>query len=197
MAYQITSLRNHSPVAGRRYLLDANVWIFTLEAELSDKDNPRTDPYVDFIERLKRAAGSPKIVLPAAVLSEVVNRLLRDTYFPLFVEEHKTLPYKTDKNHNYKQIYRAHDKFRVDYESLLYNIKSYSNQFELISDSFADHRVKDVFNKPTVQLDFTDWLLVSLAKKHGYTIVTDDADFLLEDVPILTMNQSLLNRSRI
>lgn len=196
MPYNIRSLRDHAPIGGRRYLLDANVWIFTLEAENADKENPRTAPYVNFIERLKNAAGSPKIVLPAAVLSEVTNRLLRDTYFKLFVEEHKTLPFQDSERYNYKNIYREHEQFGIDYGSLLYNIKSYNNNFDLISDEFADLKVKEVFNNPIVRLDFTDWLLVKLAKKHNYIIVTDDADFLVEDVPILTNNRNLLNKGR-
>lgn len=197
MPYDISPVGDHQPLPGRRYLFDANIWIYTLEADQADKPTPQSSVYENFIERLRRAAGSPKIVLPAVVLSEAINRMLRNTYYPLFIKEHPTLAYRSDNDgYNYKHIYRQHDQFRIDYGSLLYNVKSYHNVIELINDSFDQFRVKDLFGKPSVDLDFNDFLIEQIARRSNYIVVTEDADFFVEGISILTANRKLLGKAK-
>ena len=194
MPFSALSIQNYKPLLGQKYVFDANAWIYILEADLELRAaSSKGTQYVNLLERIKQAGSpKPKVVLPAIILSEVVNRLLRSYYFPLFVEENKTLPFTTEQSRNYKDVYRKHDQFRIDYSSILYNIKTYHNLFELVSDEFDQFRVKDVFNKPDVNLDFNDYLLVEMAKRNNYIIVTDDSDLKGQDVTVVTSNQKLL-----
>lgn len=69
------------------------------------------------------------------------------------------------------------------------------NYFELTSDEAGSSvKLKDLLKSPPKGLDFNDYIVYQIAKKNGFTIVTDDSDFYVEDVEILTLNQTLLNK---
>ncbi len=195
MAYTPFAIRTYQPVAGRKYLFDANAWIYILEAdlELSNSGKKGID-YADLLQRIKQAGSpKPKVVLPALILSEVVNRLLRSYYFPLFVQNHKTLLTSGSDTQNYKLVYRPHKQFKTDYGFILYNIKAYHHLMELISDGFDGLAIKTVFNNTDTTLDFNDWILVQIAQRNNYILVSDDSDMLGKDVTIVTGNPKLLS----
>lgn len=194
MPFSAFPIQSHSPVLGRKYVFDANVWIYVLEADLDLKDSARkAEQYVNLLQRVKQAGSpKPKVVLPAIILSEVINRLLRSYYFPLFIEEHKTLLTTGSDSYNYKHVYRSHEQFRIDYEMILYSIKAYHNLLELVSDEFSLLRIKDVFNNPNVRLDFNDYILVEMSRRNDYIIVSDDGDLEGQDITVVTGNQKLL-----
>ncbi|WP_041257823.1 type II toxin-antitoxin system VapC family toxin [Fibrella aestuarina] len=195
MPFSALPIKNHNPFPGRKYLFDANAWIFVLEADLELKQSTtsKADLYIDLLGKINQAGSpKPKVVLPAIVLSEVVNRLLRSYYFPLFVEQHKTLITSGSDSQNYKQVYRPHHQFRIDYEVILYNIKAYHNILELVSDGFGEMSVRNVFTKPDNTLDFNDYLLVDIAKRNNFIVVSDDGDLAGRDITVVTGNQAML-----
>lgn len=195
MAYIAFAIRTYQPVAGRKYLFDANAWIYILEAdlELTNNSGRKGIDYADLLQRIKQAGSpKPKVVLPALVLSEVVNRLLRSYYFPLFIQNHKTLLTPGSDAQNYKLVYRPHEQFKTDYGFILYNIKAYHNLIELISDGFDELAIKTVFNNTDATLDFNDWVLVQIARRNNYILVSDDGDMLGKDITVVTGNPKLL-----
>ena len=130
-------------------------------------------------------------------MSEIINRLLRDIRF----REFKDNPVNSQKiagveeKKIYKDVYRNDEQFRIDYEMICYDIKSYHNILEFVGDEFNTFRIKDILSNPPLGLDFNDFIITKIAKKNNYTIITDDADFLVEDSSILTANNRLIKKS--
>ena len=97
----------------------------------------------------------------------------------------------------YKEVYRSSEQFRKDYISLCEDIKAYQNLYKLFSDGFGmEIRQKDILTSPPVSLDFNDYYYYKMALQNNFTIVTDDKDFFVPDVEILTYNNQLIDRAK-
>ena len=191
MPYNIRNIDNVS-LQKKRYFFDANLWLKILKPPFDL--SPRDKKYLDFFEKFRNSPNSPKIVVTALLLSEVVNRYLREVTFPIFCR--KKGIHIPDKSY-YKEVYRGSQDFQSDYISLCEDIKAYQNFYELVPDGLGtDIRQKDILTSPPQHLDFNDHYYYNLALKHGYIIVTDDKDFFVEDVEVLSYNNQLLERAK-
>lgn len=174
----------------KKYFFDSNMWLKILKPTftLSSIDKK----YLDFFQKFKDNTNNPKIVLTALVLSEVINRYLRDVTFPIYCRKNKF----DEKNKNlYKSSYRSSSDFLSDYISLCEDIKAFQNYFDLVPDGLSTEiKQKDILTSPSQHLDFNDNYYYKLALKRDYIIVTDDADFFVPDVEIITLNNQLLNK---
>ena len=190
MAYLIRHI-DHAALQKKLYFFDANLWLKILKPpfNLSGKEKK----YLDFFEKFKSNPNHPKIALTALVMSEVINRYLRDVSFKQFCRKNAN---PDPEPSYYKKVYRQTAQFQSDYISLCEDIKAYHNYYRFISDSFGeDIRQKDILTSPPVNLDFNDLYYYRLALMHGFTIVTDDADFFVEDVEVLTCNARLIDKA--
>ena len=191
MAYNIRSL-DMVGLAKRKYFFDANLWLKILKPpfELSQKDKK----YLDFFEKFKNSPNHPKIALTTLLLSEVINRYLRDVTYPKFCKKNaQEKPHQT----YYKQVYRRSPQFLTDYVSLCEDIKAYHNFYELISDGLGSEiKQKDILTSPPQSLDFNDNYYYKMALKHKFVIITDDEDFFVEDVEVLTFNNQLIEKGK-
>jgi len=191
MNYNIRQIDNVG-LQKKKYFFDANLWLKILKPSFHLKG--RDLKYIQFFEKFKNHPDHPKIVVTALVLSEVINRYLREVTFKKFC--------KNNNNPNpdpsyYKEIYRPTLQFQSDYISLCEDIKAYQNYYELIPDGLAtDVKQKDILTSPPINLDFNDLYYYKLALKHGFTIVTDDKDFFVPDVEILTYNNQLIEKAK-
>jgi predicted nucleic acid-binding protein len=183
----------HIDTAGlhkRQYFFDANLWLKILKPPflLSKRD----EKYLAFFERFKNHTDHPKIIVTSLVLSEVINRYLRDVSYPIFWKRQGID--EPDKSY-YKLVYRPSQEFLTDYISLCEDIKAYQHFYELANDGLtSDIRQKDILTSPPQSLDFNDNYYYQLAMKRNYIIVTDDKDFFVPDVEVITYNQQLIDR---
>ena len=192
MAYYIKHI-DHAGLQKKKYFFDANLWLKILKPpfNLSNRDQK----YLDFFEKFKNHPQHPKIAVTALVLSEVINRYLRDVSFKKFCK--KSGVADPPPPSYYKEVYRSSQQFQADYVSLCEDIKAYQNYYELIPDGLAsDIKQKDILTSPPVNLDFNDLYYYKLALKHGFVIVTDDKDFFVEDVEVLTYNHQLVEKAK-
>jgi predicted nucleic acid-binding protein len=185
----------HIDTAGlqkRQYFFDANLWLKILKPAFDLK--PRDERYLNFFERFKNHRENPKIILTALVLSEVINRYLREVTYPKFCKKKGVT--NPDKSY-YKEVYRPSTEFLADYISLCEDIKAYQHFYELADDGLAsDVKQKDILTSPPQSLDFNDNYYYQLAKKRNYIIVTDDKDFFVEDVEVITYNTQLIEKAK-
>ncbi len=191
MAYNIRHLANAGLIK-KLYFFDANFWLKMLRPpfDLTDKDKK----YLVFFEKFKNNANHPRIAVTALVLSEVTNRYLRNVSYIKYLKKN---PSASVADNHYKEIYRASQQFVQDYNLLCEDIKSYQNLYDLVPDGLGSEiKQKDILTSPPASLDFNDNYYYQLAKKRGYTIVTDDKDFFVQDVEILTLNNVLLDRAK-
>lgn len=191
MAYKIRHIDNVG-LQKKKYFFDANLWLKILKPPL--KVSNKDQKYLDFVEKFKNHPQHPKIAVTALVLSEVINRYLRDVSFQVFCRKNNNP--NPDKSY-YKEVYRPSAQFQSDYISLCEDIKAYQKWYELIPDGFAtDVKQKDILTSPPVNLDFNDLYYYKLSLKHDFTIVTDDKDFFVEDVEVLTYNNQLIEKAK-
>ena len=191
MAYNIRNI-DLVGLQKKKYFFDANLWLKILKPpfDLSQRDKK----YLDFVQKFQNNPNHPKIVITSLVLSEVINRYLREVSYPIFCKAQKVIdPAKS----YYKEVYRNSPQFQTDYVSLCEDIKAFQNFYELVPDGLGtDVRQKDILTSPPLHLDFNDLYYYKLSLKHGYTIVTDDKDFFVENVEVLTYNNQLIERAK-
>jgi PIN domain. len=191
MAYNISLLDNHT-IEKKKYFFDANIWLMILKPPVTLK--PYQKQYLDFVEKFMKSSQNPKIVIPSLILSEVINRYLRDVGMNIFIDKNG---FTNVNSRFYKEIYRPSEQFKIDYELLCDDIKSYSKHYEFIPDKLGEEfKSKHILSSPPKGLDFNDHYYYLLAKKEKYSIVTDDGDFFVEDVEILTLNSTLYQKAK-
>ncbi|MEB0279895.1 PIN domain-containing protein [Mucilaginibacter sp. 10B2] len=177
------------PISGGVYLFDTNVWLVILDGYYQKNYNKA---YLDFFKTLINNVFSknPEILMPSLLISEIVNRLIRDVYFKDFKIKNFHLP-EIESSKAFKDIYRKDKQFNTDYKIIFQNIKAYQSRIKLIDDNFGGYRLKDVLKDNSTNLDFNDYIYCKLAKKHNATIITNDIDFSGLSIDILTANKKL------
>jgi predicted nucleic acid-binding protein len=193
MSFSYCRASSHTVVDNKLYFLDANIWLKIL----TPKNNPS---FKDKNYRLlfDKIVGNTKvkIVVPALVVSEVINRIIREVYY----EKHKrkvlrkTPDFVISKEY-YKNVFRNSLDYRVAYNLICDEIKNYHSSISLINDEFGStFKFKHILKDPPVSLDFNDYYYYNLCKKKNYYLVTDDKDFWVENVDVITMSDTLLNK---
>jgi predicted nucleic acid-binding protein len=164
---------------GEALLLDANVWLYLYPAP-SDRFTGFAGRYSAAFKRML-AAGS-HLALDALVLSEYLNRYCRIEWSAL----HKTT------HPDFKKFRQSSDFGSVGQGAALYarNILRHCSRHD---HPFAMADVAQVlveFEKGTQ--DFNDGLLVETCRYQGWKLVTNDGDFTIGGIEVLTTNSRLL-----
>ena len=98
----------------------------------------------------------------------------------------------------FKDKFRPSPEFKKAYNLLCDDIRNYSDSISLVNDSFGtDINYDDVLLDPPQGLDFNDYFYCTLAKQNDYIIVTDDKDFWVEDVKIITESNTIIERNKM
>lgn len=194
MAYNYSKADLYSVKQYTNYFLDANIWLKILQPKVN---TPYKDTkYRALFEKIT-ANSKCKIVVPSLILSEVINRILREVHFGKYVSNiQKVNPgFKPDKDF-YKNIYRPSQEFKIAYSMVCYEIKNYNNSIVLINDGLGtDFKFKHILKDPPSGLDFNDYFYYNLCKKNNYVLVTDDKDFWVEDIEVVTLSSTLIDKS--
>lgn len=191
MAYDIKHLDN-AKLQQKLYLFDSNLWIKIIKPQFHA--NARTQKYLDFFKKFLKDNANPKIALPALVLSEVINRIMREVAYTKFLTSKGLKKQDVDPGY-YKTTYRKDPHFNTQYQIILDEIRLYHNKYELVNDELGKLlKTNHIITTPASGLDYNDHFYHQLAKKKGYSIITDDIDFFVEDVEILTYNNDLYQK---
>jgi predicted nucleic acid-binding protein len=201
MPYKIKHLDNVT-IDARHYLFDANLWIKILLPTYNKK--PRDEKYLGFFSKFKSNSKNPKIVLTTLIISEVMNRLLREYGMNyLFFRANPQAKALFDngtpeyKRSFYKSVYRKDDHYKDTYKKLADEFRNYESLSVFVDDGFGKEvSINDALTLLSKDLDFNDNYFVHLAKSRNYIIVTDDEDFFIEDVEIVTYNSTLHQKAK-
>lgn len=193
MAYSYSKASSHKVVDGAKYFLDSNIWLKILSPK--NKPTHKDRAYTDLFQRII-ANNKVKIVVPALVLSEVINRLLREVHLEKFKQKYATKnPQVKIGDDFYKSVFRPSAEFKIAYNIVCDEIKNYHSSYELISDGFGTEiKSKHVLSNPPQSLDFNDHFYYHLCKNQNYLLVTDDKDFWIEGITVITMSDTLLEK---
>lgn len=181
-------------VASINYFVDANVWIYAIQGEeLLDRWQK---PYSNFFYNIIESSldPQPKILMPTLLFSEILNTYL--TKFAL--AEYKAIEGipVSGSTFQFKRDYRPSQHYKDSYEKVIDDILSFKNSLHFIDD-------KSIVTDPPLYLspavdpfDFNDYFYYQICKEFQkldtVTILTNDGDFQINDIPIITLNRTLL-----
>ncbi|HEV2478083.1 MAG TPA: hypothetical protein VGS79_00405 [Puia sp.] len=192
MSFLIEDIRRHKAVEGGKYLFDANIWLAILDANFSKSYMP---PYEALFEDVitHKTVRSAKVVMPSLLLSEILNRYMNDIFYLEFCKRNPNTA-GTPKHQHYKRTYRPSPDYARDLDAACSEIRQYSanNGLCFLSDNLDKFTFKQLTKDIPVYLDINDHLYAQIARAQGLIIVTNDGDFWVEGVKVVTGNPNLL-----
>jgi predicted nucleic acid-binding protein len=190
MAFIISDIRVAKPQSGHRYLFDTNIWLALLDVNFYRHEYK---PYVNFFNSIinNTVVKDAYIVIPSLLLSELLNRLINDIYYEEFIISNTPLPNQSKREH-FKKVYRPNPQYGIDIENACASIRDYHSKIEFVSDNLNEFTCKSLIKKIPTHLDINDYLYSKMALAQGLVIVTNDSDFKVEDVTVITSQSTLL-----
>lgn len=153
MSYIFSSANNHTVIDGGKYFIDANIWIKILQPPFKPTFKERE--YRTLFEAIV-ANNKCKIIVSSLLLSELINRIIREVYLNKFKNNYLKLHpgYPVSEKSFYKDIYRQSSEFKRDYSLVCYEIKNFHQTIELINDGLgSDVKIKHILSNPVFTLD--------------------------------------------
>lgn len=192
----ISKLSNYTLIQSTNYFVDANVWLYALQGD--DLLEWWSKMYSDFFYKIVESdiEPRPKILLPSLLFSEILNTYLKLIALP----EYKTINgIPENASFQFKKDYRPTIHYKDSYEKLCDDILSLKSLLIFLDD-------KSIITNPPLYLtpavdpfDFNDYFYYQICrefrKDNSVTILTNDSDFQIKDIPIITLNKTLLRLS--
>jgi len=190
LAYNITELTRTTAVRSQAYFFDANVWIYYMQNIYAL--NSLEQLYVDFFDEVinSRIDPNPTILMPTILLSEIVNTYLRQVAMKDYIQANGI-----NTSIDYKRDYRPTTHFQHAYAQVLDDVFAFEDMFENVNNSTLVANSKFIKSN-TNSIDFNDsayyHYCLEYSKKKPVTFLTNDKDFTVENIHILTNRPELL-----
>ena len=182
MAHRAEEISTYDFKPSEALLLDANIWLLVYSPQ--KPNNSRVDAYSQALRNILAAKSS--IYIDVLIVSEFINRYARMKYRWTYLQG-------SSKAGSFKQFRKSEDfkpvarDIAADVKRVLQHCTRVESGFESLAiDTLVDEYAEGDF-------DFNDQILTALCKKKGLKMVTDDADFKGQDIPIITANKRLLS----
>ena len=192
MAFLIEDINKYEAVEGGKYLFDANIWLAILDTNFS---NYYMRPYEALFEDIvtQKTIRTARVVMPSLLLSEVLNRYMHDIFYKEFCRKNPPSAGMV-KHQHYKQVYRPSTEYGKDLAMACGGIGAFTqnNGISFLSDNLDKFTFKEIIKNIPRALDINDHLFAKIAKAQGLIIVTNDGDFRVDDVTVVTGNPALL-----
>ena len=189
----ISKLTSNTPITSTFYFIDANVWIYALQDDdwMENWQQVYSEFFYDILD--STLDPPPKILMPSVLISEILNTYLRS----IAMREYKKEQDISDREpFTFKQHYRPTQHYRDNYDQLCDDIKAFRKGLHFISDELIVSENPAFLASSEESLDFNDNFFYLLCKEfqkaNPVVIVTNDGDFEIKDIPILTRNHNLL-----
>ena len=189
------------PEQGKKYLFDTNIWLLKLRSPSQLKELEQS--YVDFVDGIinlidnPKAKNKPEIIICSLIISEIFNAFVKiafeDYKIKLLNDNTNNLTEEQIKNLSFKQDYRGSTDyvlsvrlFKDDFEGFIPYLTLIENNSSV--DPFS------VLLALSTNLEFNDSFYYNLCKSNNYTFITNDGDFQVEGIEVLTKNRKLLKK---
>lgn len=180
MPEKARSIERHAFNPSDKLLLDANIWLFIYSPQYRPTDR-QTKIYSAALKRMLDAGCT--IFLDALVLSEFVNVLGRLAYNRLPVSQRPS---------DFKS-FRNSSAFKATAKRIADSCKRIFQVVTRIESGLVSCDPVDVLHQYEAgRSDINDLLLAHLCRTHALIFVTDDSDFRMSGLSILTANSRLL-----
>lgn len=185
MDYDIKRIDKTTPIKGV-FFFDTMIWLDILAPKFS-KDNNRKNKYISFFDKVN-SSPSAKIAVSALSISEVTNTYFKTVAIRMYEKEENTkvLP------NEFKTKYRPTEHFKNQYQIVCDEIEARADSLEFSNYTLKEADLTDAVNYP--KLDFNDYCYYKMCQENSFTLVTDDGDFFVRNVPILTLNKRLIDK---
>lgn len=193
MPFQNITKLTKANIESANYFVDANVWIYSLINfdDLEFWENKYYQFFYDIIE--SNLDPKPKILMPVLLLSEIVNTYLRKFAIPQYKLEN-TISEETKID--FKKDYRITTHYKDNYESIMDDIYNLRDSINFIDDSLISSNVDLLLNNSTGDFDYNDYIYYNLCKeinkKEKVILLTNDSDFAVSDLEVITLNKTLI-----
>lgn len=157
------------------FVFDANIWL-SISGPFEDKIRARADAYSGFYK--KAIETSSRVYVPQLIASEFINRSIM-------------ILAKADNFDHQCKIHQAdgYNKWIKEGCDLLHAVVDGNTR---LPDGFDNVDLEKCYQDAEAGgIEFHDILIAALCARHGFTLVTDDADYAGQDLPIITWNQRL------
>lgn len=167
----VLNVSTYDPLPEDEFIFDTNVWIAVFEP-LANTRLEAQRAYSSFFQKITLSGN--KIYIPAIVISEYINVLLRIDF----------RLWKNRENNEYgdfKEDYRKTDRYREKSTLIATTLKKkIFPKCVKLNDNLSMPNINVILdNLP--HSDFNDLFLMELSKNHNLKIVSDDRDFYLSN----------------
>ncbi|MBW2557679.1 MAG: PIN domain-containing protein [Deltaproteobacteria bacterium] len=180
MTHRTEEISTYDFKSSEALLLDANIWLFVYGPQ--KPTDTRVTTYSEALAKILAAKSC--IYIDVLIVSEFVNtyarlkwRLLPESSRPIYFKQFR-------KSTEFNPVARD---IAADVKRMLQHCTRVESGFESLAiDTLVDEYAAG-------DSDFNDQILTALCKNKGLTMVTDDADFKGQGIPIITANKRLLS----
>jgi len=201
MAYRIRDIAKVEANRYPLYFFDANIWLFILKplAHASVDEKYYRNFFEEIIElqfapatSRRRKPVRPKIVVTNLLLSEIINAYMRHISMYIFFRMRNEDPHQK----SFKRDYRdgiGKENYSKELKRICSDLISYKDYFVIKDDGLCNIDPLYLLQQlPSINSDFNDFYYYELCYDNKIPIVTDDRDFIFQDLDILTRNRRLL-----
>lgn len=180
MIPNVYSIENYTFTPKDRLFFDANIWIDLYGP--SEPGNRRVAIYSKALDRILHAQCA--VYLDVLVLSEFINRVAR-IHFEIVKDR---MNFKNFKD------FRRHSLFQETAKEISGSVRTLVKGCNCIDSLFSTVDLNQIITEfETAASDFNDLMILEICRANELTLITHDADFQNQDVPILTANRKLLS----
>jgi len=172
-----------SEIHDRNIFVDANVLIYWNWAS-AGSEQKAIDYSTVYLALVKQ---KNKLFVDFLVISEVVNRIIKEQYKAKIETEKRT---DSGFKLSYKQ-YRNSREGQTTLNDVYTVIKNQIEDFNIIGKSFSEDDIKSFLTVDT--LDFIDKGILSICQENNFVLLTNDKDYKNSDIDLLTCNKQVLN----
>lgn len=178
MTHKVTGVASYDFKPEDELFLDANIWLFVYGPQRPGDAKAA----VYSLALSKILAAQSRIYIDVLVLSEFINTYAR-------------LKWKLVAPH-VKQFkaFRNSPDFKPVAQGIAADVKRVLNFCSRIENGFEALDMNDLMDGYAAgDSDFNDQVIAALCKRKGLKLVTDDGDFSVPGISVLTANKRLLN----
>jgi len=180
MSHRAEEISTYDFKSSEALLLDANIWLFVYGPQ--KPTDTRVTAYSEALRNILAAKSC--IYIDVLIVSEFINRYARMKW---------TYLQGSSKTGSFKQFRKSED-FKPIARNIASDIKRVLQHCTRVESGFESLAINTLIDEYAAgDFDFNDQILITLCKEKGLKMVTDDADFKGQDIPIITANKRLLS----
>lgn len=173
------SITTYDFTADDELLLDTNIWLFVYGPQ-----KPKSEKATAYSQSLARIlTAHSRIYIDVLIVSEFINTYARLKWRIM-----------GEPCGNFKQFRKGQD-FKPIARGIAADIRRVLSLCGRVENGFETLDIGSLINKyADGDSDFNDQVIITLCRKRGLKLVTDDGDFCGQGISVITANQRLLEQ---